>query len=554
MDSCFWLISDVERGATWDDMADSGVSMARPWSILRSLHLWKAHDRQWGYDLVTAAAMRLANNQPGMQAEDVARYVDDFLVPLKFPHFLLGTFDWKGGRAEQLQFLRTTLHSCYTFIQAMNVVGHSVFAILLVLTGLVARSRTNRGFLKTIGRGVFRLCGTHVVVALVAGCAMHTLHNSKWAKDIKSGETLMLPFPKVDDVVRPDDPMVSSGLTTFPERFDVLVGTRLNAKYLGAYTQWLDYHPGNLAFGEYVKQYGGKPYQSILRGKSIPTCLADGVVETGINLVERNNKGRFLHQDYRSGDWRMMNAEERREYVQMRLFVGGPDTLWSALKDEIDAMLDGYRFGFQARKAKSLSWHSQLHLGDLGRTLFLAWPRRIDTRKREKILQRQFLNFRGMKIAISAFSLPRARLSEVPASGSKDKSHRVFLAELDEPPPLSQWDEVDFYDPKRDDYFWGTVLGVSNSKNGFAGYDIAMYGIGVKKIGPVLRGIPRNQLVLRTHILEGADVIANFALKGAYYLAVATLVLADGSIDVEYRDGDVELNVAMYNYLPHDTI
>ncbi len=546
------LVTNSQRGATWDDMVDSRVSMARPWSILRSLHLWKAESRQWGYDLFTAAAMRLANNQPGMQAVDLIRFIDNVMVPFHFPEFLYGSVELKGDSAWQL-FLRTTIDRCYTFSQAINIVGHSAFVIVSLLMGLVVHYRTKSGFLATVVNGLFRLIISHGLVLAVAAYTMHTIHNSKWARDIKSGETLMPPFPDVGNVWRNDDPMVSSGLTTFPGRFDVLIGSRLNAKFLGNYRHWLDYHRGNEAFDDYVNQYGGRPYHAIVGGESIPKSLASGVVQTSIDLVERHNNGRFLDQDYRTGDWRLMTSEERIEYVKMRLFVGGPATLWAALKKEIDSMLDENRFAFSARVAPSISWYSQLFLCDLGHTLFTAWPRKIDSRKIKKILQRAFLSRRGERVVIMALSLPRLKVQNLPSSDRKDEWHRTSLPELEELSPLSLWNEVDFYDRKRKKHFWGTIIGLSNAKHGYGGYDVAIYSRGVKRMGTVLRGIPRSDLVRRNHILEGEDVQANFERKGEFYPALTTLVLADGRVDVKYRDGDVELNVGMNDYLPHNT-
>lgn len=525
--------------------------MARPWSILRSLHLWKARHRQWGYDLFTATAMRLANNQPGMQGVDLIRFIDDVMVPIHFPDFLYGVVQLRGDYAWQL-FLRTTLDRCYTFSQAMNIVSHTAFVMLSLLTGAVVRYRTKTGFLATVWGSILRVICSHGLLVVLAVYTMRTIHDSKWAKDIKSGEILKLPFPDVGMVWREDDPMVSSGLTTLPERFDVLIGSRLNGKFLGTYRQWLDHHPGNVAFDEYVKQYGGRPYHAILSGESVPKSFAGGVIQTSIDVVERHHRGRFLDQDYRTGDWRLMTAEERIEYIKMRLFVGGPETLWYALKEEIDTMLDENRFGMTIRMAPSLSWYSQLHVSDLGRALFTAWPRRIDSRKMKKVKQRSFLSISGKRVVIMALSLPRARVPPRSSPDRTDKSQRESLTNLETSSPLSLWKEVDFYDTKRKRYFWGTIVGLSNATTGYVGYDVAVYGKGVKRMGSIMRGVRKHDLVIRNHIVEGEEVQANFALEGKFYPAEITFVLADANVEVKYRDGDVEY-LGIHDYMPHNS-
>ena len=79
-------------------MADSETSLARPWNILRCLHLWKPKDRQWGYDLFTASTLRIANNQLGCEPEDLETFIDQVMRKLGFPEYLDGTINFEHSQ------------------------------------------------------------------------------------------------------------------------------------------------------------------------------------------------------------------------------------------------------------------------------------------------------------------------------------------------------------------------------------------------------------------------------------------------------------------------
>ncbi|KAL3922731.1 MAG: hypothetical protein SGARI_006383, partial [Bacillariaceae sp.] len=96
-------------GATFQDMADSVTSMARPWSILKCLHLWKPRDRQWGYDLFTASALRIANGQKGCEPEELEIFVKEVMRGFGLPEFLDGRVNLDSDNAWLIYF-RETIH------------------------------------------------------------------------------------------------------------------------------------------------------------------------------------------------------------------------------------------------------------------------------------------------------------------------------------------------------------------------------------------------------------------------------------------------------------
>ena len=266
------------RGATFQDMADSATSMARPWSILRCLHLWKPSDRQWGYDLFTASALRIANGQKGCEPEELAIFVKEVMRGFGLPQFLDGRVILESDDAWLIYF-RETIHNYFTFAQAVNVVAHASFLVILVLLASVMHVSERQSFATTMLKGVKRLLLTHGMVVAMALGVLFSVRSSEWARDIRTGKAWMRPFPFYDDVWRGDDnSMVVSGVTTLPSRFDVLAGSRLNARSIGAYQQWLDYHPGNRLFNEFVRAYGGEKFRAIYRGESLSSDLAHEVV------------------------------------------------------------------------------------------------------------------------------------------------------------------------------------------------------------------------------------------------------------------------------------
>jgi hypothetical protein len=296
----------------------------------------------------------------------------------------------------------------------------------------------------------------------------------------------------------------------------------------------LDYHPGNRIFDEYVNTYGGQFFHSVVNGKSFPKTLAGQIIENGVDMMKKHYNSRFLEQDYRTGDWRVMNRRETETYIQMRLFVG-TDNLFASLKKEIDVMMDEFRFGL-SRDYLSMSWQSQLHAASLGRILFTAWPRRMDVDKPKT-------QKKGVKSLCPTPFLPTppkhnsARVTD--KNGVRD-----FL--MGRSYPAFQFgDEVDFLDADNDfELYPGTIIGIS--KNG--GYDIAFYGESVSTQGTVRRGVLRPLIITRGGLAEGTRIMANHMGKGVYYSGTIMLILADGSVTIEYDDGDEEEGIPFWEY------
>ena len=498
------------RGHTWQDLADSATSMARPWSILRALHLWKPSDRDWGYDLFTSATLRIANQQLGCDPGDLPTFVSEVMVPFGTPEFLHGTIDIDQEEA-WLIYLKETIRNFNNFLQTINAFGYLAAATMLSLAAILVNRQDGNG-MNVLWKGIRRTFLTHGLVVALAVFTLHSVHSSKWAKDIAAGKTLMRPFPT--DVSSLEDPTVSEGKTTVPQRFDVLVGSRFDSPHIGMYSHWLDYHYGNRLFDDFVNVYGGRSF------RSLPSNISPRLIQAGIDLVEERS-GRFLQQDYRSGSWRQLNQSEVKSFVKLQMVIGRDNTL-DVLRRELNFMYDHNRFGVPSRKRISMSWHGQRQLDDLAQRIFSVWLFKQPLTSASSIDQSRILP-----------PALRPRLSSLPELPDQ---HRIEGYQKNE--GFHLFDEVEYRPPsfgRR--VFVGNIVGV----NPGGGYNVAFYSRSVRKMDPVQYGIPSHMLRKRRPVVESGRVLGDFNGQGQLFPGRVINAWPDGAIDILYDDNDTEL-------------
>jgi hypothetical protein len=592
-------------GSTWQDMTDAASALKRPWNILRCLHLWKSSDRQWGYDLFTATTLRIANAQMGGDGDALEQFINGVMTPLHYPERLQGTIDYESDEAWQI-YLRETISNTYGSLRKVNYTGHVGFVLFWLIVASISylynRLRKQRSqeqqqqhqrsvFLTVFKNGARRLAWTHGFVIVLGLYTMYTVRSSKWATDIDSGRTLMRPFPVAEFI--DNDPGVQGDLTTLPRRLDVLIGTRFDTKSIGAYLKWLDYHPGNRIFDEFVDFYGGKFYHSLLHKNKnsnsgihvdvknsslpsssssslLPVSLTEKISAAALYMIEKQHSGRFLMQDYRTGDWKILNSDEVKTYVQTRLFIGGDDTVWAALKEETDLLLDQYRFGSK-RKTRSMSWNSQLFLADLSKYLFTptaSFPSQKETMaitaEKKTMTTTTRVRILPSSPRLSSTFHPQSNLPKMksiyptPTNSLDENGVRTFLLGKSLT-PLHAGKEIYCMVWKKDDddydggegngafgLYPGIVIGISTEN---VGYDIAFYDDGVKSLDMIDHfNVPRVHLIIREPIMEGARVEV-FDIAEGYSTGIVLLVLADGAVDVKFdEDGKVETNIPITEY------
>ncbi len=569
-------------GHSFSDLKDSTKWMGRPWNLLRCLHLWKPRDRNFGYDLFTSAAMRIANSQLGCEPGDLERLLT-VLDRLGFPPFLDGTIDLEHPAAWLIYF-RETIHNYIHFFMKLNLVGLSVYVGTVFGIALWKRYsrpagsstlkgiQTNDNVFNVLSDGIRPLAKSHGLVLALTVYTLHTIHSSPWARDIASGKTLMRPFPNVTDpVVRSDYPWriedkgdhhLERGLTTLPTRLDVLVGTRMNSRTIGSYAAWFDYHPGNSQFREFVNQFGGPSFRRLLRleneaavqrmrigNKSITPAQQSRLIhEAAIEHIERRN-ARFILQEYSTGEWLVMKQKERDAYVQLML-IAGPSSLYSILKRELEFLLDKYRFGFQLRDYGALKRLSETYIHDLSSMIF-AVPadtkkRRVRTRTSGDVTTNPSSRRPSIVLQISSAtttaSLPRSR-TKLGKWIAPEKSFYLLQ-------------EVTYVSEEHGEAADVTIIGLSKTRqphhgaeyDGMATYDIALYGETSYDYGTVLKGVSGDYLYNNPPLTEGDTVLAKHRGKGDYLRGVATRVFPFGDIHVAYDFGGEEYFVPTSRY------
>jgi ectoine hydroxylase-related dioxygenase (phytanoyl-CoA dioxygenase family) len=329
-------------GHTWRDLMDAHYSMIKPFSILRCLGLWKpSADRHWGYDLITASIFRIANNQLGMQAEDLRFFVNNVMNKIYYPRRLQGPLPTDDTDVDVWQvYIRETINKTVRMLHVCNSVALGLYVLLsLVLTRI---SRT------TLTGMMTRLLSILVVVTIGAIFFLDRINKSNWAADMK----FRRPFLSV-----PPKQFLNMTRTTLPSRADVLVGTRYDSEFMGAYARWLNYHPGNVAFQSVVLE-NANYYQSYY---GLPKVFQEHMLFNVVDrVIERRN--RFLKQEPSTGTWMVMSFEEARQHAHLELTTCNRSRL-SSLLEAFRSLSANYRFGrFRQTKLSriAVSFLSQL--------------------------------------------------------------------------------------------------------------------------------------------------------------------------------------------------
>jgi hypothetical protein len=466
--------------------------------------------------------LRIANNEGGCEPEELGRFLR-VLHRMRFPEWLDGTIDFNRRDAWQIYFSET-IANMFEFLVTAN---KSLIAGYFVLVIVAALWRKPRNTVVIFVNAVVRILFTHGLVLLLTLYMLDSTRSSKWAVEIESGKTLMRPFQGQQEGQWRNDPSVSLGPTTLPAREDVLVGTRYAAKSLASYSRWLDFHPGNYAFRAEVSEIAGQLYRSYEQG--LPPIFHQHILSHVLESVEAR-EGRFLQQDYRTGDWRLMSSLEAMEYTRL-IMATGISGLTAEMKRELDFLVGDYRFGML--RGTALSRISQSSLHRLGTMLFGKMPSKPPTSSSK----------RSTPIRIQS-SLPlyllkgNSTLESVAFRNSKRRSS--FPSDVRD---LRVGINM-MYRTKNGNFIPATIIAVRNDER----YDIANYGEAAEDRGDIIRGVPRRVLYEPITVIEGAEVEGNFQGEGEWFLGNITRVRPNGAVDILYEDGWFESNVEEGRY------
>ena len=507
-------------GHTWSDIAnDASMSTAWPFNILRSLAIWKPRNRFWGYDLLLSAALRAANEQSGMEVYDLETFVKLKMNGLfRYPKWLQGTVSRESDTPWQT-YIQETLDKTFRFLQTLNGVVLGLYTTLVLVLALISTgSKQASG--SSVKSAASRLFQTHGLVALVTWAFLRRVETSEWGSNLLAGKTFRRPFPTDAEFSSQRwerDPMVPQGITTLPERMDVLFGTRLDADYLGSYNRWFDYHPGNRIFSEAIASKASY-YSTVCDQDLILNAIINDVVD---EVKEATNNGRFLEQDHLSGDWVVL-ADSSSVFEKVRFTLATESNPVSReVHQSLKFLLADVRFG--DRRGTSLAFESALFLRSLRDQLFerpksvpvTAFVKSQPTQLSHFSLGRRAFNLSGIAtVGDGSFAKSASRVPKLKSSTSKHQ--------------LTAGTAVMVYWSVSDEWVKGTVDSVVEAGHL---YDI-LYDDGLFEEGVSIRSIRKP-----VHLQEGTRVTGYLEDNEAYDGKVA-MVYPGGNIDIAFDDGD----------------
>ncbi len=177
---------------------------------------------------------------------------------------------------------------------------------------------------------VARIVLSHGFVALLGLGAILYYDQGRLAISAKTKDIFERPFAPVVGPLKHDAP------TTYPERADVLVGTRLDAVWLASFNDMFEYHPGNIRFNKMIASFA-----------TMPSSMTDIAVRSVFDLVQQRAEGvtpRFLLQSYADGYWMTMSRGDAQEVIRKDIAMER-DGLKKALGKEVKSILADSRFG-----------------------------------------------------------------------------------------------------------------------------------------------------------------------------------------------------------------
>lgn len=498
-------------GHTWQDLLDPLKSMRQPFSTLRCLSLWKPARYNWGYDLVTSGFMRFVNNQ--LEDDDLETRFLPKLDQMHFPLWLRGRYleDAPDQSTAWRTFIQETIENMYAFVTQVAVWVHGGYLGLVIVASLWSAWRYNTGIRVLLGTS-FRMLLTH---ALLIGLAIKTLNGistSDWGSNVLKGTTLMRPFPVVF-IARDEAVMTSTGPTTLPQRSDVLIGTRLDADFLGSYDRWLDYHPGNAVFRQLVADVMASLHPA---KNALQTEFGKRLVNVVVDQITKRD-GRFLLQDYRTGDWRILSDGEALEIVQTEILAASSGVM-AAIRKSIDHMIADYRFG--ELRTTRLASLAQVHLWQLRKLLLNSVPLKgASSIKSSSVLTPLSTGWRPRGPALKI--RPSTPAATIPA-------YRRFSLPVKDNNAFQVGSAVECIFDGEDAWYPGIVMGFDEDSDS---YSISFHDDTFEP------QIPREQLRKFRPVQQNDDVLYCFPQDDECYTGTAVRVMPNADIQILF-EGD----------------
>jgi len=263
----------------------------------------------------------------------------------------------------------------------------------------------------------------------------------------------------------------------------------------------------------------------------LPSAFGERLVDDAFDAIGETG-GRFLHQDYRTGDWNLMTTDEIREYIRLHMWLGY-GSLLASLKDSFDLLVDDYRFGLLRQTA--LSRASLAYLMDFESKLF-GPSNEVAEASSQLPLAIQLL--RPVRLTSTTKTV------NTPMTGMSNERWTSF-PEV-ETPEIKMFTEV-LYRVKQFELLPASIVGYSKKRDT---YKLALYGDTTYQYGSIRTGVMRDEFFKAKPPVEGDRVAATYKNGDEWFPGTLTRVRASGRAAVQYDDGDFDGLVKFSNYFP----
>lgn len=333
----YFHIHPFMYGHTFQDLKNAQVSMSFPFSMFRSIGIWKPQNANWGYDWVTTSALRISNGENGYHYEDLEAFVLFSKLGKSIPSFLHGDVSNDGGWKVYIEDTISRFKSLFTAIY----VGSVVIYLLSVFTLDFVEGFRRRRVYSTLTRIVF----INLVIVFCAYKAAEVVKETQFCKSVDTKTIYSTPFLPKSPSNYNRVGVGKNALTTVPTRSNVLFGNRYDSKLIGNYINFLNYHPANK---ELRQQYDA--LSDIFHSyKGLPNRFQNEIVDKIDASFDQ-----FLSQN-EFGEWTLMEEEDKVNNIILGLTFSHPSMgLMNTLDKELAILLSKARFGTFIRSSTAM--------------------------------------------------------------------------------------------------------------------------------------------------------------------------------------------------------
>lgn len=297
-------------GHTMEDFTNPSKYMSEPWVTLRSLGIFKPPGRDWGWDYISVACMRIANADNGFRQGSLKEFVKkggfDWLPDFLKPKLQKGD-NWK-------YYIMRLIETVQEWLKKVNMQVMAGYLALLFVLNLFLWLAGFKGRRGALLRSLGRLIVTHGLVLLLTFMVARRINTSQWAENIRLG--------KAGKSYR--SPIATSEKATLPFDSDVLKDTRYQTPYLASYTRMFDVnHPGNQNWRHLI-------HENCLDYNHLPNSLKRGVVNMVISEMKAGYSGRLLRQNDEAR-WVVMSDQQAQWHTHMDLSKANNEALGYAV-------------------------------------------------------------------------------------------------------------------------------------------------------------------------------------------------------------------------------